>query len=55
MVDGGDLSCANTLKQDKLRKKVVAMIREQNLQAVKQIVKIQTECQPWSQAAKAKV
>ncbi|KAG2710877.1 hypothetical protein I3760_04G049900 [Carya illinoinensis] len=52
--EGGD-SDAVIKEQDKLRKKVTNLMKQQKLLAVKQIVKGQDDSKPWGQDARAKV
>lgn len=42
-------------QQEKLRKKVTTLIKQQKLPAVRYIVKGQDDSKPWGQEAKAKV
>ncbi|OMO52644.1 DNA-directed RNA polymerase, phage-type [Corchorus capsularis] len=45
----------SSMEQEKLRKKVIDLIKRQKLPAVRQIVKEQDDTKPWGQDAQAKV
>lgn len=51
----GDTSEGNIQEQEQLRQKVTTLMKNQKLQAVRQLVNRQIQSQPWGQDAKAKV